>query len=702
MKSYTSAMTRPILCFVSVLFFQFSFGQEFPIAKKMPVTVQKHAISFVDDYPWLENAFSAETSQWVESQNSVTDNHYAMIKKKYSSKSKIEEYDHLSTNGMPYKSGKYYYSQYLRDKDKQPSLYYRKDLDDEPQELVNPYRIYKNNNAVLSGRYPSKSSKYLAFKMSLDGSDRQEIRFCNIDKVTILDDVVKNVKFSTIAWNEDKGVFYKKNGNKNIFEKDSTYQLFYHKIGTGQESDKLLFDSSQAQSDFSFLTNENKLVIIETNKEKTARNFYVALLENEDFKLEKVIENDKSAHDILHYSKDRVFYSSTKSDWGEIRSFNIYNKEDEKAVIPQIYNHLLTKTHFYQDYIIGEYRTDGRNYMIVYDSNGKFVRKFDVPHNMDFNIRYFDKDAKDLYVTFYSYTISYLNYKLNLETGKTGIYLNQYIESKPSLFTFDHFETKIINYKSRDDKNIPITIIHKKGLTLDGNNPTLLKAYGGFGVVSGPSYDTGLLYFLEKGGVFAYAEIRGGGEKGKKWHKDGMGLKKMNTFNDFIDAADFLIKEKYTNPQKLAITGGSQGGLLVGVAMTQRPELFKVAIPEVGVFDMAKFNDYTIGRFHHNEYGNPEIEEEFNAMMLYSPFHNIKEGVNYPITLIITSENDDRVPPIHSYKFAAKLQNRASQKNPVFLKTQRNSGHYGKVSNYKESLGEKAEFYNFLLYHLNN
>ncbi|MDR6968706.1 prolyl oligopeptidase [Flavobacterium arsenatis] len=695
-------MNRIIFSLICFFCLQFSFGQGFPVAKKTPITVQKHSISFVDEYPWLENATSAETLEWVENQNLATNNHYAVVTKKYSSRSKIAEYDDLSTNSMPYRSGKYYYSKYLRDRDKPASLYYRKDLNDEPQELVNPYRIYKSNNVVLNSHHPSKSSKYLAVKMSLDGSDRQEIRFCDIDKVTILDDVVKDVKFSTIAWNEDKGVFYKKNSNKNVFEKDSTYQLFYHKIGTTQENDKLLFDATAHQSDFSFLTKENKLLIIEKNKEETARNFYIVSLDTEDFKLEKVIENDKTPYDILHFSKDRIYFSSMQSDWGEIKSFNLYDKTDEKVVIPQIYNHLLTSTHFYQDYIIGEYKTEGRNYMIVYDSNGKFIRKFDVPHNMDFNIRYFDKEAKELYVTFYSYTISYLNYKLNLETGKTGIYLNEYIESKPSLFTFDHFETKKTTYKSRDNKDILMTIVHKKGLKLDGNNPTLLKAYGGFGVISGPSYDTGLLYFLEKGGVFAYAEIRGGGDKGKKWHRDGMGLKKMNTFNDFIDAAEFLIKENYTNPQKLAITGGSQGGLLVGVAMTQRPELFKVAIPEVGVFDMAKFNDYTIGRFHNDEYGNPDVEEEFNTMMQYSPFHKIKEDVNYPITLIITSENDDRVPPIHSYKFAAKLQNRASQKNPIYLKTQRNSGHYGKISNYKEYLEEKAEFYNFLLYHLNN
>jgi prolyl oligopeptidase len=694
-------MSRIFLSFCCLLVGYYAIGQEFPKTKKSPVTIQMHQTSFVDDYPWLENSKSEETLEWVEKQNDVVDQHFATVKKKYNSRSKIEEYIFLSTNMMPYKHGKYYYSRYSRDKGKPASLYYRKELNDLPQEIVNPYRIYRNTNVVLNSYYPSKNSKYLALKISLDGSDRQEIRFCDIANVEILEDVIKNVKFSSIAWNDDKGVFYKKNNNKQVFERDSTFQLYYHKIGTKQENDQLLFDATERNSNFSFFTKENKLVVIDSNMDNTSRDIYVASLKSEDYKLEKVIENDQKSYDILYYAKDKIYFSSNKFDWGEVRSFNIYNTEEEKVVIPQIYNHLLVNTYFYDDYIIGKYKTEGRNYMIVYDTNGVFIRKFDVPHSMDFTIRYFDKEKKELYVTFYSYTISYLNYKLNIETGKSGIYLNDYIESKPALFSFDYFETKKTTYKSRDNKDIPITIVYKKGLKLDGKNPTLLKAYGGFGVIGGPSYDEGLLYFLNQGGIFAYADIRGGGDKGKKWHNEGRLLKKKNTFNDFIDAAEYLIAENYTNPSKLAITGGSQGGLLVGVAMTQRPELFKVVIPEVGVFDMAKFNKYTVGRFHFDEYGNPDVEEQYNAMMQYSPFHNIKEEVNYPITLIITSENDDRVPPIHSYKFAAKLQNRAAQKNPVFLKTQTNSGHSGKISNYKDYIEEQAAFYNFLLYHLN-
>lgn len=693
-------MNKNLLLLCCAFLYQYGFSQQFPATKKTPKIIEKHDTLFTDDYPWLEEAASEETNIWVEQQNAFTESHYQQVRKKFPIRSKIEDYDFLSTNSMPYKNGKYYYTLSTYDRTKPYSLFIREDLNDDPLEIISPYRIYKSTNVVLSNYRPSKSSRYVAAKLTLDGSDRQEIRFSDVAKNEILEDVIKDVKFSNMAWHDDNGIFYKKNSNKKIFERDSTLQLYYHKIGTAQEKDQLVYDATATHADFSFFCKENKLFLIESDKEETRRSLYVADLSDTEIELKMLIANDPALNDFVYYKKGRIYFSDTKYAWGEIRSFNIYDRKDEKVVVPQLYNHLLLDTEFYDGYIIAKYKTQGRNYMIVYDESGKFIRKFDVPHSMDFMIRYFDAKTKDLYVTFYSYTISYLNYKLNLDTGKTGIYLNEFIESKPSLFTFDHFETKTITYKSRDHEDVPITIVHKKGLKLDGNNPTLLKAYGGFGVVSGPDYDTGLLYFLEKGGVFAYAEIRGGGDKGSNWHRDGMGLKKINTFNDFIDAAEFLIRERYTSPKKMAITGGSQGGLLVGVAMTQRPELFKVAIPEVGVFDMAKFGDYTVGRFHKDEYGDPENETEFNAMMQYSPFHNVKEEVNYPITLIITSENDDRVPPIHSYKFAAKLQGRAAQKNPIYLKTLKDAGHYGKNSNYKEASQERADFYGFLLYHL--
>jgi len=273
-----------------------------------------------------------------------------------------------------------------------------------------------------------------------------------------------------------------------------------------------------------------------------------------------------------------------------------------------------------------------------------------------------------LYISVFSTTISPQNFKLNIETGAINHFYNEYLAPQVSLFPLDHFITKNTSFKSRDGKDVPITIIYKKGTVLDGNNPTLLEAYGGFGVVSEQNYNPSLLYFLEKGGVYAFASIRGGGEKGLNWHKGGMGLTKRNSFNDFIDAAEYLIKEKYTCSNRLAITGASNGGLVVGVAMTQRPELFKVAVPKVGVFDMINFEKYTVGKYWSEEYGNTNVQPEFENLLLFSPLNSIKENVNYPTTLIITSKNDDRVPPFHSYKFAARLQNRQAQKIQFFYK----------------------------------
>ncbi|MFC4738461.1 prolyl oligopeptidase family serine peptidase [Flavobacterium ponti] len=685
---------------ISVLFITLANAQG-PTANKIISRITKHNITIDDDYAWLENVNSNEAINWVKKQNEYSENHLKEVTKATNFLFKIKDYNYLSTNGLPSKYGKYFYSNYRLDKKKPYVLHYREKLNDMPKQLVDPFAIYKDDNVVMSGFYPSKNSKFLAYKISLNGSDRNEIRFVDILNQKNLDDVLKDIKFSNASWNDDKGVFYKRNSNSDFFAKDSTYQLFYHKLGEIQDKDALIFDTTNDESNFNFFVRENKLFIFETNKEETKRAYHYIDLSDETFTLKEFVVPTPDHFSYLYSKGDDVYFSDKKYDWGDVRSFNINNPSEVVSIIPQIYSHLLVDVDFKSEYIICKYKHLGKNYINIHNYDGTFVRKFEAPMGMNFNIRFLDNKTNELYVTFYSYTISYLNYKLNITTGDSNVYYNDFIQPKPTLFPFDHFETKSTTYKSRDGKDVPITIIHKKGASLDGNNATLLEAYGGFGVISGPSYDVGLLHFLEKGGVYAYAEIRGGGEKGRKWHKDGMGLKKMNSFNDFIDAAEFLISEKYTSPNKLAITGASNGGLVVGVAMTQRPDLFKVAVPKVGVFDMIKFDQYTIGKFHLDEYGNPENEDEFKSLLTYSPYHNIKEDVNYPTTLIITSENDDRVPPVHSYKFAAKLQNRSAQKNPIYLNVKSKAGHYGKISSYDKSVQEDAEFYSFIWEHLN-
>ncbi len=685
-----------VCCFLTV----FCYSQQYPEAEKKPTTIIKHGITITDDYSWLEQINSPETKKWVEEENQITFSKIEELKDTKAIEKKLKEYDLYRSNGFPDKKGLYFYSRYRRDNDKPASLFYRKKLNGDATELINPYKLLNKTNVFLDGYYPSKSSSLLAFKINENGSDKTEIRFIDVFRKEYLKDIISNVKFSNVSWNLDFGVFYKKNSNINTTARDSTNQLFYHKLGTNQEEDKLIFDASKSDGKISYYTTRGKLILSETNKEETLTTFYQATLSDEDFKLEKFLET-KNDIKFLDFRNGRIYYSSKEFDWGEIRSFDINKRADETVIIPQIYSQLLVGSYFYDDYIFCVYKTIGKNYIRVYDSSGKFIRKFDSPDGMRFEIDFYDEETKSLFVSLNSYVISGSIYRLNIETGEASPYFNDYIRAKASLFPLDYFETKSITYKSRDGKDVPITIVYKKGLKLDGNNPTLLRAYGGFGKISAPNFSAGLVYFLEKGGVFAFAEIRGGGDKGLKWHNDGKGLKKRNSFNDFIDAAEFLIKEKYTSNNKLAINGGSYGGLVVGVALTQRPDLFKVAIPEMGVFDMVNFDQYTVGKYHLDEYGNPENKEEFNSLLSYSPYYNIKEEVNYPTTLIITSENDDRVPPLHSYKFAAKLQNRAAQKNPIFLKTLSDSGHFGKVATYADYIKEEAEFYSFLLYYLN-
>lgn len=574
-------MTRYLflLLFVSITV----FSQHKIETKKVSTTLSKHGITIQDDYTWLENTSNKEVIDWITLQNNVSEQKLTEVVKNHNFSFKIKDYDYLSTYSLPSKNGKYFYNTYRIDKNKPGVLYYRESLNDLGKPLVDPYDVYKDANVVLLGYYPSKNSKYLAFRISPNGSDRHEIKFRDFVNKKYLNDVLTDIKFSSVAWNGDKGVFYKKNSNKEFFARDSTYQLFYHKIGDVQSKDQLVFDTSNTKSNFSFFTKKNKLYISEVSEDETTKNYYYTELDNEQFDFKNFVKEDKTNFEYLNIVADKFYFSDEKYPWGNVSYFDINNRSESTILIPQVYSHLLIGATFLDNYIICKYNNMGKYYMSIYDYTGKFIRKFEAPHSMDFQIRFFDEKTNELFVTFYSYTIPSLNYKLNITTGANDIYFNEFIQPKPTLFPFNYFETKIITYKSRDNKDIPIVIIHKKGIELNGNNPTLLKAYGGFGSISSPTYDTGLLHFLEKGGVYAFAQIRGGGEKGKNWHKEGKGLKKINSINDFVDAAEFLMAEKYTNPNKIAITGGSNGGLVVGAAMTQRPDLFKVVVANVGV-----------------------------------------------------------------------------------------------------------------------
>lgn len=692
---------KKITVFYCLFFTVFVFSQSTMTTKKNPSPFTKHGITLIDDYAWLENTKSEDVANWVDTQNKNTKAHLEEINLAKSIAVKIREYDRLTAATLPDKKGKYFYKMYRKDNTTPAYLTYRKSLNDFPTEIVNSYKIYNDPTVFINGYYPSKSSKYLATKFNINGSDKNEVRFYNLTTGTNPLDILKNIKYSNVEWNEDDGVFYKKNSNTEVFAKDSTNQLYYHKMGESQDKDVLVFDTSKSETTFSFFTSRGRLFVVEKNKEETLKKYYSASLKVFPFKLEKFIEDKTQNFEFISYRNNRVYFSSGKYDWGEIRSMDINNPKDETVVIPQIYNHLLVGHYFLDDYIVCKYKTLGKNYLIVYENSGAFLKRIEVPGGVDFRFKFYDPETKNLYVSFFSRTLPNQNYTINLLTGEANPFYNDFIKPKPTIFPLNYFETKSLTFKSRDGKDVPISIVYKKGIPLDGNNPTLLEAYGGFGNISSPDFESGLLYFLEKGGIYAFAEIRGGGEKGINWHKDGKGIKKINGFNDFIDAAEFLIREKYTSSNKLGISGGSHGGLVVGVAMTQRPDLFKVAIPVAGVFDMAKYNLFTTGQYHLDEFGNPDNKPEYEALLTYSPYHNIKEDVNYPTTLILAGENDDRVTPFQSYKFAAKLQNRAAQKNPVYINVLKKAGHNGRGQTYDGRIESQSEYFSFLLYHLN-
>ena len=680
-------------------------AQNYPATKKKPNVITRHGISFNDDYSWLENMRTPEVEKWVDQENAVTNSHINYLSGKVFPLPELKKYQNKTNYSIPTKLGAYYYAniRYSDEEVQTATFGYKKTIDGQYIDLINPNFFYSNKTVNVIDHEPSKNSKILAYKLMIDGSDQHEVRFVTIQSGKKYSEILHNVKFGAMEWKGDDGVFYKKNSNTSQFAIDSTYQLYYHKIGTSVTNDKLVYDATESGGQFTYFTSEDgkKLFLSTADKEESHVDHYYADLDTEPIVLKKFPDDSGINFEMEEYRDGKMYIITAEANWGDLRYFDIENPKDIKVIIPQYQNQLLLSTTFFEDRILAKYKNTDGNYFMLFDYNGKLIKKIQTPKGMDVDLAGKDYYAKDIFFSVSSYTIPPILFTLNIETGAYNRFVNSSYAKTTAPFPIDYFETKTTTYTSRDGVQVPITILYKKGIALNGNNPTLLEAYGGFGAISSPHYDNGLIYFLNTGGVYAYAEIRGGGDKGKQWHRHGMGLKKINTVNDFIDAAEYLIKEQYTCANRLAITGGSQGGLLVGAAMVKRPELFKVAIPKVGVFDMAKFNQYTVARFHTDEYGDPEVKKEFEAMMEYSPYHNIKEDVNYPTTLIITSDNDDRVPPVHSYKFAARLQDRLAQKNPVYLQTKRNAGHYGTTTNPDEVLEEESEFYSFLLYHLN-
>jgi prolyl oligopeptidase len=676
---------------------------EYPKTRKVEQNDEYHGTKIADPYRWLEDDNSAETKAWVESQNKVTNAYLATIPERETIKKRLTELWNYEKYSAPFKEGgKYFY--YKNDGlQNQSVLYVADSVKDKGRVLLDPNKLSADGTVALSGLSISDDGKMLAYGLAGAGSDWQEWHFMNVETGEKLPDVLKNIKFSGASWTKDgKGVYYSRYpaaDDKSKLSAENFYQkLYFHKLGTQQSEDVLVYERSEDKEKFvgGFVTEDGKWLVINVGKGTAPMNMvYVKSLETENAPIVPVV--DKLENDYSFFGNDgsKFYFRTDKAaPRGRIVMVDVTDKNLKwTEIVPQSAE-TLQGANFINNQFVGNYLKDAYSQFRIYDLNGKFVRNVELPGigtAGGFNGKRSDTE------TFYSY--SSFNapptiYRYDMRTGKSEIFRKSEVKFNPNAY-----EVKQVKYASKDGTQIPMFIVHKKGLKLDGTNPTLLYGYGGFNVSLTPGFSVSRLIWLENGGIYAVPNLRGGGEYGEEWHKAGTKLQKQNVFDDFIAAAEYLIKEKYTQPAKLAISGGSNGGLLVGAALNQRPELFGAALPAVGVMDMLRFHKFTIGRAWTSDYGSADNADEFAAIYKYSPLHNIKKGAKYPAVMVTTADHDDRVVPAHSFKYAATLQEMQSGDAPVLIRIETKAGH-GAGKPTAKVIEEQADVYGFLMKNL--
>ena len=652
----------------------------YPVSPKGEQVDNYHGTEVADYYRWLENPDSEETKTWVEAQNKVTFGFLEKIPAREDIKKRLTKLWDYEKYGVPFQEGSRYFYFKNDGLQNQSVLYTLKNLEDKPTVLLDPNKLSEDGTVALSGISISDNGQYLAYGISIAGSDWQEWKVRNIETGEDLKDHLKWIKFSGASWtNDSKGFFYSRYNEPNEETKleDVNYyqKLYYHQLGTPQSEDTLIYERSD-EKEWGFngsVTEDGRYLIISVWLGTDSKNlvFYKDLTNPLSAVIE-LINKFESAYGFID-NDENIFYFQTDLDAPRSRVIAIDTKKPEpqnwQEIIPQT-PETLESVGTINNQFVADYLKDARSQVKIYDFKGNLVREVELPGIGSvggFNGK--RSDTETFYV-FTSFTTPGTIYRYDMVTGKSSIFRTPKVD-----FNADNYETKQIFYKSKDGTQIPMFITHKKGIKLDGNNPTYLYAYGGFNISLTPTFSVSSLVWMEMGGVYAIPNIRGGGEYGEEWHQAGIKDKKQNVFDDFIAAAQWLIENGYTKSEKLAIAGGSNGGLLVGACMTQRPDLFGAALPAVGVLDMLRFHKFTIGWAWVPEYGSSENPEEFKTLYAYSPLHNLKPGTTYPATLITTADHDDRVVPAHSFKFAAALQAAHDGEAPVLIRIETKAGH---------------------------
>ncbi|MBW4634818.1 MAG: prolyl oligopeptidase family serine peptidase [Iphinoe sp. HA4291-MV1] len=652
----------------------------YPVSPKNNQVDNYHGTLVADPYRLLENPDSKETKTWIDAQNKVTFGYLQEIPTREKIKQRLTKLWDYEKYSIPFKEGNRYFYFKNNGLQNQSVLYTLKTLDAEPKVLLDPNTLSEDGTVALSGTAISEDGNLLAYGLSTAGSDWQEWKVRDVETGINLKDHLKWIKFSGASWTHDsKGFFYSRYdepNEKTKLEDVNYYQkLYYHKLGTPQSEDLLIYNRLD-QKEWGFngdVTEDGRYLIISVWRGTDPRNlvFYKDLTNPKAEVIELIQEFESSFSFIDHDGS--IFYFRTDFDAPKGRLIAIDTKNSAsknwREIIPQA-KETLESVSTINNQFVTDYLQDAHSQIKIFDLNGKFIREVKLPSLGSAGGFDGKRNDTETFYLFTSFTTPGTIYRYDMVSGKSTVFRQPKVAFNP-----DDYETKQVFYKSKDGTKVPMFITYKKGIKLDGNNPTLLSGYGGFNISITPSFSVGSLVWMEMGGVYAVANLRGGGEYGEEWHQAGMKSKKQNVFDDFIAAAEWLITNGYTKSAKLAIAGGSNGGLLVGACITQRPDLFGAALPSVGVMDMLRFHKFTIGWAWTSEYGSPDNQQDFKTLHAYSPLHKLKPGTAYPATLITTADHDDRVVPAHSFKFAAALQAAHTGDVPVLIRIETKAGH---------------------------
>jgi prolyl oligopeptidase len=674
----------------------------YPNTKKVDSVDTYFGIKIQDPFRWLEDDRSPETENWVKEQNKTTFNYLDKIPFRKELKKRLEQLWDFEKLGSPFEEGNYIYFFKNDGLQNQNVLYRKKGEEAEAEVFLDPNSFSEDATTSLAGINFSKDGSIAAYSISEGGSDWRKVIVINAKNKSIVEDTLVDIKFSGVSWKGNEGFFYSsydKPEGSELSAKTDQHKLYYHKLGTPQKSDKVVFGGIPGQKHRyvgGYVTEDDRYLIISAAISTSGNKLFIKDLTQPESELLTILNTTDSDSQIIDNVGPKLFILTNRNAPNKkVVTVEAENPTPENwtDLIPETQNVLSVGTG--GGYFFAEYMVDAISKVYQYDNQGKMLREIALPGLGSAGGFGGKKKETALYFSFTNYNNPESIYKLDIKTGDYTAYWKPEIDFNPE----DYVSTQVF-YPSKDGTKMPMMITHKKGLQLNGQNPTILYGYGGFNISLTPAFNVINAVWMEQGGVYAVPNLRGGGEYGKQWHDAGIKTKKQNVFDDFIAAAEYLIAEKYTSSDYLAIKGGSNGGLLVGATMTQRPDLMKVALPAVGVLDMLRYHTFTAGAGWAYDYGTSEDNlEMFNYLKSYSPVHNVRKGIEYPATLITTGDHDDRVVPAHSFKFAAELQEKQSGENPALIRIEVNAGH-GAGTPVSKTIEQNVDIFGFTLFNM--